>query len=62
MSKIAKEIGVDTSTVWCWETDRSVPQKRLIPAVAKVLKVDIADLGRAIAVQQTQDEQGVACR
>jgi transcriptional regulator with XRE-family HTH domain len=57
MNKIAQQLGVDPTTVWSWETNKSVPQKRLIPAVASVLNVSISELGEAVAIQQARQQQ-----
>jgi transcriptional regulator with XRE-family HTH domain len=59
---IARQLGVGEKTIYQWENNRTVPQKRLIPAVAKVLNVSIGELGKAVAIQQARSigQQGRA--
>ena len=39
--QLAKKVGVKQPTVACWEAGRANPTARLLPIVAKVLKVKI---------------------
>jgi transcriptional regulator with XRE-family HTH domain len=53
MSKLAQMLGVQTTTVWFWETNRSVPRRRMFPEIAIALNVSLEELGRAVAVAAT---------
>lgn len=53
-SVIARQLGVTEKTIYQWERNKCVPSNRLLPAIAAVLNVSLADLGQAIAIQATQ--------
>ena len=35
--QVAKQIGVDQTTIWNWESNESIPQVQFIPAIIKFL-------------------------
>lgn len=53
---VARQLGVSERTIYSWERNVTVPQKRLIPSVATVLNVSIEELGQAVAVQQAKSQ------
>lgn len=48
-TKLAKELGVGTSTTNMWESDRRLPRAENLPRIARLLDIDLKELAHLYA-------------